>query len=137
MLPGGDRISHYKGVSWSDSTPVIVRNRLIDAFRSDGRISALSSDEHSLHADLELVSDLRAFQIEYQNGKPNAVIGLDVRLVRAPDYRILASYRFNITQTASGILVPEVVQAFGTAGDILASQLVGWTLEHATARRER
>ena len=75
MLPGGDRISHYKGVSWSDSTPVIVRNRLIDAFRSDGRISALSSDEHSLHADLELVSDLRAFQIEYQNGKPNAVIG--------------------------------------------------------------
>ncbi|THF61711.1 ABC-type transport auxiliary lipoprotein family protein [Pseudothauera rhizosphaerae] len=132
VLPDGDRVSVYKGASWSAPAPVLLRNRLLDAFRADGRIAALSSDDRALHADLELVSDLRAFHSEYRDGTPEAVILLDVRLVAPDTQRILASRRFEVHQPASGTGVAEVVRAFGTAGDALSAQLVAWTLEQAT-----
>lgn len=131
VLPEGDRVSIYKGASWSDPAPLLLRNRLLDAFRADGRIAALSSDDRALHADLELDSDLRAFQSEYRNGVPEAVIRLDVRLVSSATQRILASRRFEVRQPAAGTQVNEVVRAFGSAGDALSNELVAWTLEQA------
>lgn len=137
VLPEGNRVSIYKGASWSDPAPVLVRNRVLDAFRADGRISALSSDDKALYADLELDSDLRAFQSEYRQGVPEAVIRLEARLVQPASQRIIASRRFEVRQPASGTQVDEVVRAFGTAGDALAAQLVSWTIEQATAQRGR
>ncbi|THF63753.1 ABC transporter [Pseudothauera nasutitermitis] len=137
VQPEGDRVSIYKGASWSDPAPVLVRNRLLDAFRADGRIAALSSDERALYADLELDSDLRAFQSEYRDGTPEAVIRLDVRLVAPATRRILASRSFEVRQPAAGTGVPEVVRAFGEAGDALSARLVSWTLEQAAAQRGR
>lgn len=135
VLPEGDRVSVYKGANWSDPVPVLVRNRLLDAFRADGRVGALSSDDRALYADLELDSDLRAFQSEYRAGAPEVVIRLDARLVQAGAQRILASRRFEVRQPVAGTQVPEVVRAFGSAGDTLAAEVVAWTLEQAAARR--
>lgn len=135
VLPEGDRVSVYKGANWSDPAPLLVRNRLLDAFRTDGRIGALSSDDRALHADLELDSDLRAFQSEYRAGAPEVVIRLDARLVQAGAQRILASRRFEVRQAVAGTQLPEVVRAFGSAGDTLAAEVVAWTLEQAAARR--
>lgn len=137
VLPEGDRVSIYKGANWSDPAPLLVRNRLLDAFRADGRIATLSSDDRALQTDLELDSDLRAFQSEYRDGVPEAVIRLDVRLVSPATHRILASRRFEVRQPASGTGVAEVVRAFGTAGDALSAQLVAWTLEQAAAPQRR
>jgi cholesterol transport system auxiliary component len=129
VLPPGDQISAYQGVRWSDRAPLLLRDRLIDAFRDDARIPAVSSDESRLHADLELASDLRAFHSEYRDGSPVARIVLDARLVQSGSLRILASRRFDIDQVATDTSVSSVVQAFGQAADQLSRQLVDWTLE--------
>ena len=129
VLPQGDVISVYKGARWSDSAMTLLRNRILDAFRDDGRIAALSSDDDSLQADYSLVGDLRAFQSEYQGGQPVVVIRFDARLVQNSGLRIVASRRFDITQPVVGTAVPQVVAAFGLASDALASQLVAWTLQ--------
>lgn len=129
VLPQGDTITVYKGARWSDSATTLLRNRLVDAFRDNGRIPALSSDDSSLQADYSLAGDLRAFQSVYENGQPVVEIRFDARLVQNNGLRIVATHRFDIHQPVSGTSVPQVVAAFGQATDTLATQVVTWTLQ--------
>ncbi|MGP0171483.1 ABC-type transport auxiliary lipoprotein family protein [Pseudomonas sp. NCHU5208] len=128
VLPEPGRINTYQGARWSDRTPQLLRQRLLDAFNDDGRIAALSTEDQHLQADLELVSDLRRFHSQYRDGHPEALIQLDVRLVDVRDQRILASRRFSASQAASDTSVAAVVAAFGQAGDHLTQELVDWTV---------
>lgn len=137
VVPPGDQISAYQGVRWSDRAPLLLRDRLIDAFLDDGRLKAVSSDETRLQADLELDGDLRAFNSEYQNGRPVVRILFEARLVDSSSRRILASRRFEANQAASDTSVPAVVSAFGLASDQLARDVMDWTLAQGTATRQR
>ena len=137
VLPPGDQISAYQGVRWSDRAPLLLRDRLIDAFLDDGRLKAVSSDESRLQADLELDGDLRAFHSEYQNGRPTARILFEARLVQSGSLRILASRRFEVSQTASDTSVPAVVNAFGQAGDQLAREVLEWTLTQGQTAQQK
>jgi len=131
VLPAGDQLTVYKGARWSDRAPALLRDRLFDAFQADGRVRALSVDENNLQADYELAGSLRAFQSEYEDGHPVAVIRYDARLVRAGAQRILAARRFDVRVPAQGKEVPQVVAAFGAAADRLAAEVVPWTLSAA------
>lgn len=136
-MPPGDQISAYQGVRWSDRAPLLLRDRLVDAFLDDGRLKAVSSDDSRLQADLELDGDLRAFQSEYQNGRPAARILLEARLVESGSLRILASRRFEVSQPASDTTVPAVINAFGLAGDQLAREVLEWTLQQGQAAQQK
>jgi len=136
VLPQGDVVSVYQGARWSDTATTLLRNRIVDAFRDNGRIAGLSSDETSLQADYSLSGDLRSFQSVYENGQPVVVIRLDARLVKNNGLSIVASHRFDITQPVGGTSVPQVVAAFGQASDALAAQLVSWTLQQPLGGRE-
>ena len=137
VLPPGDQISAYQGVRWSDRAPLLLRDRLIDAFLDDGRLKAVSSDDSRLQADLELDGDLRAFHSEYQDGRPAARILFEARLVESGSLRILASRRFEVSQTANDTSVPAVVNAFGQAGDQLARDVLEWTLSQGQAAQQK
>ncbi len=129
VMPQGNLISVYQGARWSDSATTLLRNRLVDGFRDDGRIQALTTDDDSLQADYVLAGDLRAFQSVYQGGQPVITIQFDARLVRNDGLRIVATHRFDITQPATGTAVPQVVSAFGQASDALTAQVVAWTMQ--------
>ena len=103
VMPEDNRVSVYQGAGWSDPAPVLVRDRVLEAFRADGRVGALSSDERQLHADFELDSDLRAFQSEYRGGRPEAVLRLDARLVHTASRRIVSSRSFEHRLLARGL----------------------------------
>ena len=135
VMPEDNRVSVYQGAGWSDPAPVLVRDRVLEAFRADGRVGALSSDERQLHADFELDSDLRAFQSEYRGGRPEAVLRLDARLVHTASRRIVASRSFEQRQASADPAVPAVVEAFGTAADRLSAEVVDWTVREAAAVR--
>jgi cholesterol transport system auxiliary component len=128
VIPQGDVISSYKGARWSDPAPVLLRNRLTEAFYRDGRVQSISTDDSNLQADFELGGELQAFQSEYRGQAIDVVIRLDARL--ADDHqRIVASRRFEVHQPVSDKQVPAVVAAFGQASDTLAAQVLQWTLE--------
>jgi cholesterol transport system auxiliary component len=128
VLPSGAQVAAYQGARWSDRAPILLRDRLIDAVRSDGRVAAVSSDDARLAADLVLSSDLRAFQSEYHDGQPAVHIVLEARLVQAGSQQIVATRRFEVRQPTADPSVDAVVAAFGQAGDRLANELVAWTL---------
>ena len=126
VLPQGNIITSYQGARWSDSAPRLLRDRLLDAFRTDGRFTAVSSDDANLQTDLELTGDLRAFQSEYERGVPVVVVRYDVQLVQSRSRHIVATHRFDIRQPVDGKEVPQVVTAFGQATDQLAAQVIAW-----------
>ena len=128
VVPKGDLISSYANSRWSDPAPVLLRNRLLDGFQRDGRVTLLSTDDTNLQADYELGGQLQAFQSQYRGNAVEVVIRLDARLVRGSDQRILASRRFEVHQPVSDTQVPGVVAAFGQAGDQLNKQVVDWVV---------
>lgn len=131
VVPQGDLISNYKGARWSDPAPLLVRNRLLDAFQRDGRVPRLSADDSNLQADYELAGELQAFQSEYSSDGLAVVIRYDARLVEGRNQRILASRRFEVRQPLTDKQVPAVVSGFGIASDRLMAQLVDWTYAQA------
>ncbi|WP_017530593.1 ABC-type transport auxiliary lipoprotein family protein [Pseudomonas fluorescens] len=128
VVPNGDLISSYANSRWSDPAPVLLRNRLLDGFQRDGRVTLLSTDDTNLQADYELGGQLQAFQSEYRSSAVEVVIRLDARLVRGSDQRIIASRRFEVRQPVGDTKVPAVVAAFGQAGDQLNKQVVEWVV---------
>ncbi|BBH43621.1 ABC-type transport auxiliary lipoprotein family protein [Pseudomonas sp. KU43P] len=129
VIPQGDVVSSYKGTRWSDPTPLLVRNRLLDGFQRDGRVQRLSADDSNLQADYELVGELQAFQSEYRSGGAvEVVVRYDARLVQGRSQRILASKRFEVHQPLAGPQVAAVVAGFGAASDQLAAQVIDWTI---------
>ncbi|MET0332314.1 MAG: ABC-type transport auxiliary lipoprotein family protein, partial [Dyella sp.] len=54
VVPADHVITTYHGARWSDPAPVLLRDRLLDTFRHDGRVRALSSDDENLQADYVL-----------------------------------------------------------------------------------
>jgi cholesterol transport system auxiliary component len=129
VIPQGDVISSYKGSRWSDPAPVLVRNRLLDGFVRDGRVTLLSTDDSNFAADLELGGSLQAFQTEYQGRQASAVVRVDALLVRGYDQKILASRRFEERQPLSDVQVPAVVAGFGQASDRLTAKVVAWAVD--------
>lgn len=131
VVPQGNEISAYGGARWGDAAPVLLRDRLIEAFQRDGRMPSVSNEDVNLYADLSLHSDLRAFQTVYIDGQPTVVITLDARLVNRNDQRTLANRRFEVRQPSADPSVESVVEAFGQASDRLSADILEWTLSHA------
>lgn len=140
VVPDDNLLSVYQGARWNAPAPMLWRDHLLDAFRHDGRIERLSSDAESLQADRELGGTLRAFQTEYRNGRPHAVIQLDVQLIDAASRRILDSRRFSVTEALDGEQAAAAVDALGRASDALIRELIDWTvqrLENPAAAADR
>lgn len=128
VIPAGNQIQVYASSVWNNPPPILLRDRLQDAFRSNGQLSSLSTDEKILFADYEIDSDLRAFQSEYRNGNPVIVIVLDVRLIDVATRRILSEQLFAAEQVSSGTSVENVVTAFGRSADQVTQQIVEWVI---------
>lgn len=135
VVPQGNLISNYKGARWSDPAPVLLRNRLLDAFLQDGRIQGLSTDDSNLQADYELGGELLAFQTHYNGKNPEVLVQYNARLVRTSDQRVIASRRFETRQPLSNPMVPGVVAGFDQATDALMPQVVQWVMQQGQAQR--
>lgn len=131
VLNPDNRIIAYKGARWSDSISILMRNRLTNAFRADGRLAAISHDNANLTPDLELDGELGAFQVEYIDGIPTVVIRVYTTLIQPLRYKTVASRGFEVTQPVKGKGMPSVVSAFGKAADRLAGEIVDWTVEQS------
>lgn len=128
VQPEGNRLSSYKGARWTDPVPFLLREHLAKAFSQQGLASNISTDEHALHADVHLGSDLQQFLVRYEGSQPVAVIELDVRLINPNSRETLAARSFKVEQTFDNPQVPGVVVAFKLAADELVAQVISWTI---------
>ncbi len=126
VQPQGSEITSFSGSRWSDPAPLLLRNRLIQEFRTNGHFRSISSDDDNLQADLELGGDLVSFQGVYNGQQGEVVIRFDARLVRTSDREAIANRSFVVREPIHGTSMDNVVQAFGLASDKLAAQTLAW-----------
>lgn len=125
--PAGDQLSSYKGARWSDPLPVLVREYLRRAFTQSAGFASVSNDEHALHADIQLGSDLLSFQVIYRDQQPVAVVELEARLIEPGARQVLASRIFRAEQSPADAQVPAVVRAQAAALEQVSNQLIDWS----------
>lgn len=130
VKPNAAQLSAYENVRWADLAPVLVRDHLIEAFRSHAHLHAVVGEDSRVNAQVELISELRTFQIEYVEGQPEAHIRLDAQLVHTSRLDVIASRRFEIRKASDSSNVDSVVTALGKASDELAAQVLEWTYQH-------
>lgn len=129
VKPEGNEIKAYQGARWSNKSPILVRDQLVDAFRRDGRFAGVLTGTSPARSDLTIAGELNAFQSEYQDGMPVALIRLDLHLINERTRNTLASKRFEYHHPATGEQVEEIVEAFGEASNALAREVIHWTVE--------
>ncbi|MFD2192289.1 ABC-type transport auxiliary lipoprotein family protein [Pistricoccus aurantiacus] len=130
VMPTANRLKAYQGARWSDAAPGLLRDRLIAAFRQDGRLAGVVGDNSPVKSDVILLSELSAFHSEYRQGKPWAVIRLDAQLIDGARHRLLANRRFSVGIESQDEQLESVVEAFGEAADQLSHQLIDWSLDN-------
>nr|WP_321237886.1 ABC-type transport auxiliary lipoprotein family protein [uncultured Tolumonas sp.] len=128
VIPKGDLITNYKGIRWSERAPILLRDRLLDAFQTDGRLQTITSDTSTFNVDVELTSELSAFQSEYRNGRPEIRVILDMHLVKSQSQQVIASHRFDIHQISKNSDAKSIIQTFGLACDNLSREVVDWSI---------
>lgn len=124
----GQPVSVYKGARWSANIPTLWRDYLVAALQQDSRFTRVSSDEVRIAADYELVSRLDAFQTEYREGQPVAVMRAYLQLVDSDSRAIIAERPLELAQPATGEETAAVVAAFSTLMSKATEQIINWLL---------
>lgn len=129
ILGDGNSFQAWGGVRWTAPVPALWRDWLLDAYWRDGRFDALSTDSTVLQAERAVSGMLREFHINTVNGRQVAVIQFDAQLLDNNTRTIIASRRFESSETVSGSDAAAAVAALGAAADRLARELISWTAE--------
>lgn len=136
LRPSPIEIKYFAGARWVDRAPRMVQILLVESFENTGKIVAVGRQSIGLRPDFSVKSELREFQAEYSEngGLPNIHVRLNVKLIKMPEARIIASRTFDQTEPASGKDISAIVQSFDeTLGKVLRRS-VEWTLREVRAR---
>jgi cholesterol transport system auxiliary component len=146
-VPGGldsDRIAllqpdgsmdYYAKATYPDRLPALVQRALLEGFEASGRIDAVAREEDALHADYNLLVEVRDFQAVYAqpDGAPAVLVTLNAKLATAHGRKIVGVTTVTQKADASANSAAAAVAALQTALGAAVTQLAGWTLSAAPA----
>jgi cholesterol transport system auxiliary component len=110
-------VEYFGNGQWADNAPILVRDRLIEAFEINGAIEAVGRDASGLSPDAALQVELRDFQVEFlaPGGAPTGHVRLAVNLIALPQRRIIHSQTVDKSVKAQDGALPSVVRALDEA----------------------
>lgn len=134
--PSPIEIKYIAGARWADRAPRMVQILLVESFENSGRIVAVGRQSAGLRPDFSVKSDLREFQAEYfeTEGQPSIHVRLNVKLIKMPEARIVASRTFDHSAPAAGKEITAIVQGFDDTLGKVMRQSVEWTLREVDAQ---
>ena len=132
VRPTPDRFQVYKGAAWADDAPELLQTALIEGFEDAGKLAAVGRFGGGSRGDAGLLVEVRTFETIYTDGRPEAVIEVQARLIKFRGGGTVAARRFRHAVPGATAEVDDMVAAFGDAMDALTTDLVGWTLVEAS-----
>ncbi len=141
-VPGGldsDRIAlmqtdgsldYYAKATYPDRVSPVVQQALLDAFEASGRIDAVAPEQAALHADYNLVTEVKDFAAHYSqpDGIPSLTVAITAKLTTSHGRAIVSSFSATQTGTASANSAAAAAQAMQQALGMAVTQIVGWAL---------
>jgi cholesterol transport system auxiliary component len=129
MQPDGS-MDYYAKATFPDRVPPLVQQALLDAFEASGRIDAVAPEQAALHADYNLVIEIKDFSARYAqaDGMPQVTVGLTAKLSTAHGRAIVSSFSTSQTSNASANSAGAVAQALRQGLGTAVTQIVNWAL---------
>jgi len=128
VRPTPDRFQVYRGAAWADNAPELLQTALVEGFEDAGKLSAVGRFGSTARGDAGLLVEVRAFETVYVDGRPEAVIEVQARLIKFRGGGTVAAKRFRQSVPGASADIDAMVAAFGQAMSALSTDIVGWTL---------
>lgn len=125
VKPAAGEITYLPNVQWSDRLPKLVQAKIIEAYENSSRIRSVGRPGDRLTVDYQLVSELRAFEIDAATGQ--ATVELTAKVINDKTGKIVAGRVFTARRPVGAALDgPNATRALdGALGEVLAD-LVSW-----------
>jgi phospholipid/cholesterol/gamma-HCH transport system substrate-binding protein len=125
VRPAGGDDPSFASARWADSLPKLLQARIVQSFENASFLGKVTKPLDGMPAKLQLMIDLRRFQISTDNNSPMADIEFTAKIV--DDGNVVAAELFRATAPAqvtdAGTAAKALNEAFGKA----ARDLVKWT----------
>jgi cholesterol transport system auxiliary component len=132
-LSRNQTFDYYAGAQWTDATPQLLQNLLIDALEKGGAPSSVAKDMEGIHVNYIVQSEIHSFEARYDHGDaaPTVVIDVSVKVVSAAKGEIVDAHRFHEESAASANSIPAVVAAFNATLAVILPEIAHWVLDLA------
>lgn len=130
LTQGRTRFDYYADSVWTDRLPALLQTLMVDAFESDGRISAVSRDNDGSGRGYLLQTEIRRFEAQYPRpatGPPEIAVDLELRLYTGPQGRLLGTKLISERTRASQNKIDSIIIAFDAATSRVLAQCLRWT----------
>ncbi len=133
LLQANGTLDYYAKSTYPERVPAAVQRALVDGFESSGRIVAVAREQDTLHADYNLVTEVKDFEAKYsvQDGIPQAVVVINAKLSTAHGRKILGNFVASKSVAATVNSTGAAVQALSQALNEAITDIVNWTLATA------
>jgi cholesterol transport system auxiliary component len=123
-------MDYYAAAQFPDRVTALVQDALVGAFEASGRIDQVSTEQDTLHADYDLVTEIRDFEAKYDqpDGIPTVLVTLSVKLATTHGRRIVGSFNTAQKVPAGANTTGAATQAFEAALIAAANAVVGWAM---------
>jgi cholesterol transport system auxiliary component len=121
-------IQYLAKARWNDRLPKMVQAKLIEAYENSGRLGGIGKPGQGLAIDFQIVTDIRAFQIEAAGGD-HAHVEISVKVLNDRNGTVRAQKVFSADAPVSGTGNPSFVAALDAAFARVTQDIVGWTLK--------
>jgi cholesterol transport system auxiliary component len=132
VMPTPGVLEVFPGARWREPAPALLRGMVVQGFEASGRIVGVGSAASGLRADYSLAIALRDFQLEFRDGKPQATIRFQARLLDYTSNRVLATHAFEAQSLSAGADAASAFVAFEAALNTIVPALVDWTLHEGS-----
>lgn len=120
----GSSIQYLGGAQWGDRLPKIVQARLVQAFENSGRFGGVGRPGDGLAIDYQVISDIRAFEIQ-TTGNDVAMVQISVKLLNDRSGVVVGTKLFT-ANVPTGAGPDSFVRNLDAAFDRVAIDIVSW-----------
>jgi cholesterol transport system auxiliary component len=124
----GVEIQYLSKTRWGDRLPKLVQAKLVEAFENTGRVGGVGTPGQGLAIDFQIVTDIRAFQIE-ANGGTHANVEISVKLLNDRNGTVRAQKVFTGSAPVRGSSNRDYIAALDAAFAAVSADIVAWTLK--------
>ncbi|MFD0937683.1 ABC-type transport auxiliary lipoprotein family protein, partial [Methylobacterium trifolii] len=121
--PGG-ALSFLGGGQWADRLPRLIQTRLIQSLENSGRLRSVSRPGDKVVSDLQLISEIRAFDISAGTGE--AVVDLSAKLIAEGTGKVAAARIFTARVPVAKVDAGTGAMALDRALATVLAEMVQW-----------
>jgi cholesterol transport system auxiliary component len=128
VVTNGINVDYVALAFWVDRAPAMVQSLIVQSFRNSGQLVQVGTNRDRVRPQFQLVSDLRAFQLNRGTGPDMVRVSLNAQLLRMPERDSVGRESFAADRAPTGSGIDAVVAAFDEALGRVMKELVAWTI---------